>query len=176
MKTKREDTGRGELGMRVVVFVTLALGAGAVPAVGQVSTLSDDDVVAAVRLSPRDSEGLDIDGHVDELLWEGIAPTSGFRQRDPVENDPATERTEVRVAYDDEALYVAVRAFSDRPDQVVSRLMQRDRILEADPFGQSGLRDTGDDVFAILLDPFHDHRNGVVFATNPNGAEFEALL
>ena len=176
LKTKVRDTGRGALATRVVVLVTLAFGAGVVPAVAQVSTSSGEDVVDAVRLSPRDSEALDIDGYVDELLWERIAPTSGFRQQDPVEADPATERTEVRIAYDDEALYVAVRAFSDRPDQVVSRLMQRDRILEADPFGQAGLGDTGDDVFAILLDPFHDHRNGVVFATNPNGAEFEALL
>ena len=43
-------------------------------------------------------------------------------------------------------------------------------------FVGAGLRFTGDDAITILLDPFHDHRSGMVFATNPNGAEFEALI
>ncbi|MDG2281551.1 MAG: carbohydrate binding family 9 domain-containing protein, partial [Longimicrobiales bacterium] len=149
----------------------LAAGAGA-----QVAPPALDDVLNAVRLSESDADLLRIDGRVNEPLWDRIPPTGGFRQQNPVESEPATERTEVRIVYDDDALYVAVRAFDTRPNQVVARVMQRDRILEADPFGQNGLQDAGDDVFAIMLDPFHDHRNGVVFATNPNGAEFEALI
>jgi hypothetical protein len=53
--------------------------------------------------------------------------------------------------------------------------LQRDRILSAESF-RGGFRPAGDDAVAILLDPFHDRRAAFVFATNPNGAEFDALL
>lgn len=165
---------RGAMSSGVLLFVVFALGVESVRA--QSASSPGADEILAVRLSGTAGETPRIDGRVDEAFWGRVAPVSGFRQQNPVESAAATERTEVRVAYDDQALYVAVRAFDDRPDRVVSRLMQRDRILQADPFGQAGLSDAGDDVFAILLDPFHDHRNGVIFATNPNGAEFEALL
>lgn len=163
-------------GVWIPMLVAVFLGLDPAGGVAQSAPITGDDVLNAVRLSGGDEERPRIDGRVDEAFWDRVPPVSDFRQQNPAEADPATERTEVRVAYDDEGLYVAVLAFDERPERVVSRLMQRDRILEADPFGQSGLRDAGDDVFAILLDPFHDHRNGVIFATNPNGAEFEALI
>ena len=53
--------------------------------------------------------------------------------------------------------------------------MQRDKLIEPLFFG-ADIQFTGDDTIAILLDPFHDHRSGMIFATNPNGAEFEALI
>ncbi len=146
------------------------------PVMSEAQEVPSPDVLNAVRLSEDVSERPQIDGRVDELFWERVPAITDFLQQNPNESDPATEMTEVRVVYDDEALYVSVRAFHSRPDQVVSRIMQRDQILEEDPFGQGELLQAGDDVFAILLDPFHDHRNGVVFATNPNGAEFEALI
>ena len=146
------------------------------PVMSEAQEVPSPDVLNAVRLSEDVSERPQIDGRVDELFWEQAPAITDFLQQNPIESDPATEMTEVRVVYDDEALYVSVRAFHSRPDQVVSRIMQRDRILEVDPFGRGELQQAGDDVFAILLDPFHDHRNGVVFATNPNGAEFEALI
>jgi hypothetical protein len=162
--------------VRIPLLVAVILGFGPIAAVAQSTPVTGEDVLNAVRLSGGADERPRIDGRVDEAFWDRVPAVSGFRQQNPVEADPATERTEVRIAYDDEGLYVAVLAFDAQPGRVVSRLMQRDRILEADPFGQVGLRDAGDDVFAILLDPFHDHRNGVIFATNPNGAEFEALI
>lgn len=149
-----------------------------VPAAAQddgVPAMLADDRADAYRIPSSDAGTLEIDGRVAEAFWEHTAPVTGFRQQDPDAGDPATERTEVRIAYDDDALYVAVSAFDSRPEGVVARLLQRDRIFEADEF-EGGLLPAGDDAVAILLDPFHDHRNGVVFATNPNGAEFEALL
>ena len=66
-------------------------------------------------------------------------------------------------------------AYDSEPDRIVGRILQRDKIMESDPFG-GGLQFAGDDAVSILLDPFHDHRSAVVFATNVNGAEFEALI
>jgi hypothetical protein len=135
-----------------------------------------EDVASAYAIPAESGLTVELDGHVTEEVWGRAAPLSGFRQRDPEEGEAATERTEVRLAYDDDALYVAVTAYDRDPDGVVARLMQRDRLLTPDAFGSGGLQPAGDDVVAILLDPFHDHRNGVVFATNANGAEFEALI
>jgi len=86
----------------------------------------------------------------------------------------ASETTEVRVLYDDTTLYVGVRALDREPPKVIARVLQRDRILLAGLDNMA--RWAGDDGVAVLLDPFHDHRNAFVFATNANGAEFEALV
>jgi hypothetical protein len=69
---------------------------------------------------------------------------------------------------------VGIRALDGDPAGVVGRILQRDRILEVPP--DNRLRFAGDDAVAIVFDAFHDHRNGMIFATNPNGAEFDALL
>ena len=132
------------------------------PVMSEAQEVPSHDVLNAVRLSEDVSERPQIDGRVDELFWERVPAITDFLQQNPIESDPATEMTEVRVVYDDEALYVSVRAFHSRPDQVVSRIMQRDRILEVDPFGRGELQQAGDDVFAILLDPFHDHRLSLI--------------
>ncbi|NIQ98884.1 MAG: hypothetical protein GTN78_01585, partial [Gemmatimonadales bacterium] len=92
-----------------------------------------------------------------------------------LEKSAATEVTEVRVVYDESTLYVGVLARDSGPETVIARILQRDRLMEVSPFDNLP-RFAGDDAVAILLDPFHDHRNAVVFATNPNGAEFEALI
>jgi len=134
------------------------------------------DVAGAYRIPEDVSEDVRIDGRLTESFWSLVSPAYGFRQQDPEESEPATERTEVRIAYDADALYIGVMAFDRNPDGIVARVMQRDKIFEANAFGQPGIEPAGDDAVAILLDPFHDHRNGVIFATNPNGAEFEALV
>ena len=116
---------------------------------------------------------LDLDGRLDEAFWREALPISDFRQREPLEGVTPTERTEVRIVWDSERLYIGVLAFDSEPDRVVARTLQRDRILQA-RFG--GPRFEGDDGVALILDPFDDDRNGFIFATNPNGALFDALL
>jgi hypothetical protein len=114
-----------------------------------------------------------VDGLLDEEAWAGAPAATGFKQREPLEGQDATERTEVRVVYDSETIYIGVIARDREPEGIISRILQRDQLMES---GFSGPEFAGDDGVAILLDPFHDHRNGVIFATNPNGAEFEALI
>jgi hypothetical protein len=130
-------------------------------------------VIDAVRLGAE--ERLDIDGCLTEPAWNRAPAASGFRQREPQEGAPATEQTEVRVLYDGTTLYVGVLAHDREPDKVIAHVLRRDKIMEAQ--GTDGSFDfAGDDGVAILFDPFHDRRNAVVFATNPNGAEFDALI
>ena len=138
--------------------------------------MAQDDQVSAYRIRAGSLDVIRIDGRLTEDVWTRFPALTGFRQREPLEGAAATERTEIRLAYDDEALYIAVMAYDSRPNEIVARILQRDKLLQADRFGQAGVTAAGDDVVAILFDPFHDHRNGVLFATNPNGAEFEALI
>jgi hypothetical protein len=115
-----------------------------------------------------------VDGRLDDAAWAAAPVASGFRQRDPGDGDPATERTEVRVLYDADTLYVGITARDREPGKVIGRLLERDKIMEQGP--DNAARFTGDDVVAFTLDPFHDHRNAFFFATNPNGAELDALV
>ena len=136
---------------------------------------AQDGELRAYRISEENGDQIRIDGLLSEDLWSRVPMASGFIQQEPEEGSPATERTEVRIAYGEDALYVAIMAYDSEPDRVVARILQRDKVLEADFFG-GGFQFAGDDGVAILLDPFDDNRNGVVFATNANGAEFEALV
>jgi hypothetical protein len=130
--------------------------------------------LSAIRVV-ADSGDVVLDGLLNEPIWQTGPAASGFRQREPMDGAPASEATEVRVVYDETTIYIGVLAHDSRPDAIISRLLQRDKLMSADEFGgtpQFG----GDDAVAIVFDTFHDHRNGSVFATNPNGAEFEALI
>jgi hypothetical protein len=124
------------------------------------------------RLTP--DEAIRVDGRLDEAAWTRAEVASGFRQREPDEGAAASEPTELRVVFDDHTLYIGVLARDREPERLIARVLQRDRLMDGDMSGQVEFED--DDGVAILLDPFLDHRNGVVFATNPNGAEFDALL
>src|SRR6185295_18651337 len=68
-----------------------------------------------------------IDGSLGDAVWAKAAPDDRFTQIFPNEGQPPTERTEVRVLYDDQALYVGVKMYDSQPDGVVARLTRRDR-------------------------------------------------
>ena len=109
-------------------------------------------VVAAQRLSER----VILDGKLDERAWQGQA-ISGFTQSDPDDGKPATEKTEVWLAYDDEAFYVAARMHDSDPAKIISLLGRRDDFVEAD-------------YFVLAIDPYNDKRSGFKFAINPSGS------
>ncbi|HKJ91959.1 MAG TPA: DUF5916 domain-containing protein, partial [Longimicrobiales bacterium] len=124
----------------------------------------------AVRLAP--GQTIKLDGRLDDDAWSRAPVASGFREREPNVGQPATYPTEVRVVYDASTLYIGIRAV-EPPDEVIGRILHRDQLMHGD-FG--GLGFAGDDGVAVLLDTFHDRRNAFVFATNPNGAVYDALL
>ena len=114
-----------------------------------------------------------VDGILDEAVWQSVFPITGLRQQEPNEGAPATESTEIHVFHDSTTLYIGVLAFDREPDRIIGRILQRDRVMQWDG---NELQFAGDDAVAILIDASHDHRNAIVFATNPNGAEFDAQV
>ncbi|MFQ5629743.1 MAG: carbohydrate binding family 9 domain-containing protein, partial [bacterium] len=129
----------------------------------------------ALRLTAKQADEIKIDGILSEACWQNAEIATGLKQREPDESTPASERTEIRVVYDENTLYLGVIAHDSQPEKIISRILQRDKVMFMNPFDGKPYF-SGDDAIAILLDPFHDHRNAVVFATNPNGAEFDALV
>jgi hypothetical protein len=106
-----------------------------------------------------------VDGDISDAVWaRAQVITDEFRQVEPNAGDPPTERTEVRILYDADNLYIGFHGFDPEPDLIVSRIMTRD--------GNLG---TGDN-FRIYLDPSLTRRNGYVFEINPAGARMDALL
>ena len=103
-----------------------------------------------------------IDGRLDDPVWTAAEPIGSFLQRDPVEGDPASEDSEIRVAYDEDALYVAARLFDREPAAIVRQLSRRDVAVEADAL--------------VYLDPHHDHLTGAQFGVSAAGVQRDALI
>jgi uncharacterized protein DUF5916/cellulose/xylan binding protein with CBM9 domain len=105
-----------------------------------------------------------IDGALDEDLWRQATPLTDFVQAEPLEGEPASQRTEVRVAYDDAAIFFGVRLHDTDPSRIVVSDTSRD----------AGLGDQ--DSFQIIVDTFQDRQNGFVFGTNAAGAQYDAQV
>ncbi len=111
----------------------------------------------------RATEAPVIDGRLEEAIWDSASPASGFRQRDPVEGEPASEDTVVRLAYDEQALYIGARLYDRHPEAIVRQLSRRDVAVEAD-------------AFIVYLDPHHDHLTGAQFGVSAAGVQRDALI
>ena len=135
-------------------------------------------ILATVLLVPRILAGQDppkatahtvstppiIDGRLTDPVWQEATPITGFIQRELHEGDRVTERTEVRILTDGEALYVGAWMYDTDPNGIVPGEKVRDGdISKADYFG-------------ILLDTYHDRQNGFVFTTTPAGIEYDAQV
>jgi hypothetical protein len=112
----------------------------------------------------RTAQAPTLDGLVTEELWSQVQPAGDFTQRNPDELQPATERTEVRFAFDDTNLYIGIICFDSQPDQIVLTQNRRDGEL------------INTDSIQILLDTFGDRQLAVIFGTTPTGIEFDAQV
>ena len=80
------------------------------------------------------NENMIIDGLLNEDIWQNGNCIDKFTQRDPDEGKPGTQKTEVRIAYDDKALYIGAHMFDSNPDSIVARLGRKDDHMDADRF------------------------------------------
>jgi hypothetical protein len=109
-----------------------------------------------------------IDGRLDEAAWRQATPITHFRQFEPDEGAPASLPTEVRVLYDDGALYIGARM--SQPGGVVAPLARRDQLLDAS--GDNGsFNSLTTDKLVVNLDPYHNHIDNAWFEVNPAGVK-----
>jgi hypothetical protein len=168
---------RGQAGIVAAVAMLCALGA-PWPAIAQDSR-TDERPPAPARAAEIDYDTahferqlqvvraagrITLDGMLDEPSWADAPMARNFIQNDPHEGEPATYDTEVRVLYDDGALYFGVFARDGEPNRIISNDLKKDFNTD-----QS-------DGFRIILDTFHDGRNGYQFATNPGGAKWDSQM
>jgi hypothetical protein len=106
---------------------------------------------------------IEIDGHLDEPAWHAAAPAADFRQLQPAEGALATERTELRILFDDDALYVGARLYDGSPRHVVRRRSRRDVAADADGF-------------SVFLDPNHDHLTAIELHVSAAGVQRDVYI
>ena len=103
-----------------------------------------------------------MDGTLDDDVWKLALPVDEFTQRNPQEGQPASERSEIRVVYDNDALYFGCMYYDLEPGKIVSRLTRRDNEIESDRA-------------SIRIDSYHDHQTGYEFTFNVAGVKIDIL-
>ena len=106
-------------------------------------------VATAVEHPPK------LDGTLEDPVWRQAQPITNFRQREPYEGQPATERTEVRILYTRREVYFGIACFDSEANAIVASEFRRDVSQELD------------DYFEIVIDSAHDRRNAYFFEINP---------
>jgi hypothetical protein len=100
-----------------------------------------------------------MDGKLDDAAWRAATPITDFKQIDPNEGKPASQRTEVRFLFDDDALYIGAKMYDTAGAKgVMTRLVRRDGNFDSD-------------FFEIVIDGFHDHLSRAFFDLNPSGSK-----
>jgi hypothetical protein len=125
--------------------------------------LAQDQEVRSVD-AVKTSEVPVVDGRLDESVWLTAPSIGDFVQRVPRDGSPASETTEIRLLYDDDALYVGAWLYDSQPDGIVSGEAIRDYDLE-----QS-------DALLLIPDTFRDEQNAFIFGTNPAGIEYDGQV
>jgi hypothetical protein len=140
----------------IVLLLVLGTVAGSAPAQNIHPTTPP-----VARAAPLQGE-IRIDGKLDEPIWQTAPVATDFRQNQPKEGEPATQRTEVRFAFDGAAIYVGARMFdTEGAAGVKTRLVRRDG-------------DPSSDYFQVIFDTYHDHIGRLFFLVNPSGVKNDA--
>ena len=100
-----------------------------------------------------------IDGKLDDMVWQSIPPITELWQREPLDGEPVSERTEIRIAYDSTNLYFGIRAWDSEPQRLVKSVYERDGFMPAD------------DSMLFAIDSNNDDRTAFVFEGNTVGAQ-----
>lgn len=113
-------------------------------------------VLKAQKIEP--GQAIELDGKFDETVWLKSETATGFTQRFPLDGKPASEKTEIKIAYDDRFLYIAAKAYDTSPDSVAATLFRRDG------------SDYSDWIY-VSIDSYNDKRTAFTFAVNPKGVQ-----
>src|SRR5262245_27708951 len=112
----------------------------------------------------RATSDIALDGVLNDAAWQAAPPITGFKQRDPNYGAEPTQKTEVRLLYDDAALYIGARMYDAHPDSIIMLLTRRD---------QQGARSDG---FRVYLDPYLDRRSGYYFSVSAAGTLYDGTI
>jgi hypothetical protein len=103
-----------------------------------------------------------VDGNLNDACWETGIWAGDFVQWIPTEGAPASQQTKMKILYDDENIYVAIRAFDNEPSKIQRRAGRRDEFQG--------------DMVGVCFDSYHDHRTGFEFDLSAYGQKADVLL
>jgi hypothetical protein len=103
-----------------------------------------------------------INGTLDDVAWQSGFWLDDFTQNQPYSGRPASQRTEFNILFDDNYLYVAIKALDTSPDSIVNRLTRRD--------------ESDGDLVGVIIDSFHDLRTGFLFGVSSAGVKYDHML
>lgn len=107
---------------------------------------------------------INLDGYLKEPVWQTANTITDFIQQEPVPGSLPSFKTEAKILFDDENIYIGVMCYDDEPQKIIAREMKWDGFISAD------------DNIKFIFDTFDDNRSAYWFATNPLGAKDDALL
>lgn len=108
------------------------------------------------------SNGMDIDGFLDEDIWNQAEPITGFYQFEPDEGENSSQRSEVWVLYGEGNVYIGAMLYDENPSGIERTLGRRDEYNRAD-------------WFLVSIDSYFNRRNAYTFGVNAAGVQFDAL-
>src|SRR5688572_4042341 len=150
---------------RLLVITSIHLFSVAVAAAQPGANATAPPAAANVAIATRAAEPPTIDGDVlGDPAWAQATPITTFWQEQPNEGQPASERTEVRVVFTADTLYIGAVLYDSDPSAIVVSDARRDAPMD----------DT--DSFQMILDTYRDRQNGFVFGTNPAGIEYDGQV
>lgn len=103
-----------------------------------------------------------LDGKLDDDVWKMCTWMDDFIQHEPYNSRPATQRTEFGILFDDNNIYIGIKAFDTSPDSIVTRLTRRD---QADG-----------DLVGVIIDSYHDLRTGFLFGVSASGVRYDLIF
>jgi len=124
---------------------------------------NDTPPVDLIALRLESGEEIDLDGRLDDDAWGRAIPITDFTQQEPIEGGTPSERTEIRVVYDEDAIYIGAMLYDD-PNGILAFQKRRDGFLSAD------------DRFMWIIDTFRDGRTGYFFETTATAVMSDALI
>ena len=151
----------------MIRFVATALltYAAAAAASAQPAASAAGAAAANVATASRAAEAPTLDGDVlNDAAWAHAVPITGFTQEQPNEGEPVSERTEVRIVFTNDTLYIGAVMYDSDPSGIVISDARRDAPMD----------DT--DSFQMIFDTYRDRQNGFVFGTNPAGVEYDGQV
>ncbi len=133
-------------------------------------------LLAAELKAVRVKQGPKIDGSLADAVWQSAVPFTDFHMFEPSAGQNPTEKTELRILYDDANLYIGVLCYDSEPGRISANSMAHDSGAAQQGMYYGHAPDSpSDDIVRILLDPFQDKRTAFIFFVNPLGGRGEGL-
>jgi hypothetical protein len=153
------STMRPLIPLFLLIPAVLAAQSPALPATSATVIAAGHTIAVPSARAVRRSGPVVLDARLDEAAWQQATPITDFRQIDPEEGKPASQRTDVRFLFDDEALYIGAKMYDTEGGRgVITRLVRRDGSFDSD-------------YFEVVIDGYHDHLSRAFFDVNPSGSK-----